>query len=567
MIGEAQRCGLRTADEITGRYFALANSYGPIHDSRGGLGSYYRYQPRKISAFLAGDAKDDMVTSTLGLRDPQVGADRNEKGLLDKVVVHESVVARIATGTDGYAPIGLPPAYEVIPPRPTAAETTALETTGGDAPAGAGPAAKKQTLLLPDHVRDWLTPDATEAVAAAMEDPWNAVLWRRLTYFLTVIATLLLFTMPGWVGPVAGDLQLALDSRNIFGNLIRLPGELLPAFTQRWVDTWASYSVVFFGLVVAIFGLMTISKRVQLKMRDRAREIWHGCVPRIPPASAATRPKCLDSRRVSGVESFRNSRGYQRAIQLLKWVILPNFVFAPLLAGLMVIATLGVATQATLPWIERGEALCEGGDTQIVGAGVRFDFRTEALCNPAGLQVEAGTDYLITVEVVDEWKDGSHSTTPQGLTAGDIPWLAGYAGMPLRRVIDARYLQPLAAVRVEEGGFVSGLIGSVPVRRLNLQPVEGEPTRYTVEFEAPANGELLMFANDSVLLFDPGYFYANNEGTACVTITLARPPHPVPGVAPGEIRGGGPVCRNAGSAKPSAAAAGPTRPSQPAPRP
>ncbi len=34
------------------RIVALASSYGPIHDSRAGLAAYYRYQPRKIAAWL-----------------------------------------------------------------------------------------------------------------------------------------------------------------------------------------------------------------------------------------------------------------------------------------------------------------------------------------------------------------------------------------------------------------------------------------------------------------------------------------------------------------------------------
>src|SRR4051812_21294648 len=52
MIEEAKAAGLRTLDTIKDRYFALANSYGPMHNSRSGFGAYYRYQPRKIAAWL-----------------------------------------------------------------------------------------------------------------------------------------------------------------------------------------------------------------------------------------------------------------------------------------------------------------------------------------------------------------------------------------------------------------------------------------------------------------------------------------------------------------------------------
>jgi uncharacterized protein (DUF2235 family) len=43
MIEEAHRAGIRTLKGITDRYRALANSFGPIHNSRAGLGAYYRY--------------------------------------------------------------------------------------------------------------------------------------------------------------------------------------------------------------------------------------------------------------------------------------------------------------------------------------------------------------------------------------------------------------------------------------------------------------------------------------------------------------------------------------------
>ncbi|HEY0084989.1 MAG TPA: DUF2235 domain-containing protein, partial [Allosphingosinicella sp.] len=65
MIEEAEKAGLRTLDVVTARYRAMANSFGPMHDSRAGIGAYYRYQPRKIAAWL-----DPVQSDTLSLRDP-----------------------------------------------------------------------------------------------------------------------------------------------------------------------------------------------------------------------------------------------------------------------------------------------------------------------------------------------------------------------------------------------------------------------------------------------------------------------------------------------------------------
>ena len=104
MMEEAEHAGLRTLTVIKDRFVALASSFGPLHDSRAGLGAYYRYQPRKIAAWL-----DPVDSRTLSLRDPAINDDRGRsRGLLRSVKVHESVINRIATGTDRYAPITLP---------------------------------------------------------------------------------------------------------------------------------------------------------------------------------------------------------------------------------------------------------------------------------------------------------------------------------------------------------------------------------------------------------------------------------------------------------------------------
>src|SRR5688572_8372886 len=101
MMEEAERCGLRTLSVIKDRFVALASSFGPIHDSRAGIAAYYRYQPRRIAAWL-----DPVGWTTLSLRDPAItDAAGRSRGLLSRVKIHESVINRIATGTDRYAPI------------------------------------------------------------------------------------------------------------------------------------------------------------------------------------------------------------------------------------------------------------------------------------------------------------------------------------------------------------------------------------------------------------------------------------------------------------------------------
>jgi hypothetical protein len=47
------------------------------------------------------------------------------------------------------------------------------------------------------------------------------------------------------------------------------------------------------------------------------------------------------------------------------------------------------------------------------------------------------------------------------------------------------------------------------------------PTRYTASFKAAKDGEVFVYVNDSVVVWqDLDRYYGNNKGTADLTITL-----------------------------------------------
>jgi len=171
------------------------------------------------------------------------------------------------------------------------------------------------------------------------------------------------------------------------------------------------------------------------------------------------------------------------------------------------------------------------------------------LCNATGMQVDANRNYTITFDVTAPWSDGRRATTPAGASAFEIG-VAGPFGVPLRRVVSARYLQPLAEVR--HGDVVE-------IYALEPELIEGGE-RYRATFRSRQAGELFLFSNDVVLPLpsDRGlrYFYTgergHNAGTACVTIqaegvidlpnpparslcakVLVRPPPTAPATATG----------------------------------
>src|SRR5262249_24215768 len=129
-----------------------------LHDSRRGVGAYYRYQPRKLSA-----RTHPPDPTTLLMQDP----DAKTKPLLKSVKIHDSVFRRIQDCTDCYAPIVLPGDYST-------------EATAGS--------------LLPAPSRE--SHAAAAERAEEQERVWDRVWQRRVNYFLTMGVSAYLLFLP-----------------------------------------------------------------------------------------------------------------------------------------------------------------------------------------------------------------------------------------------------------------------------------------------------------------------------------------------------------------------------------
>ena len=271
MMEEAENAGLRTLKVVKDRIVALASSYGPIHDSRAGLAAYYRYQPRKIAAWL-----DPVDPTTLSLRDPAiVDSHATSRGLLCSVSVHESVINRIANGTDRYAPITLPETFSIVPPQ---VEGETVPQPDNQTPDPLPESQTPKPMVSRDVCVRLTEPTAAGARAAATEPIWNFVWWRRLTYFATLTATLLLLILPLVAGRLPPPPILA-DGRTWIGGIIRLLTIVLPAFAGEWVEAYANnpfYFLVLAGFIVLFFKLGTRLERTlrdNLGLRARIREL------------------------------------------------------------------------------------------------------------------------------------------------------------------------------------------------------------------------------------------------------------------------------------------------------
>jgi uncharacterized protein (DUF2235 family) len=482
MMEEARLAGLELREDRVVEANRVANAFGPIHDPRAGFGSYYRYQPRIVGAYV-----EPPEPGTESQEDPEL----KNQGLNQCAWVHQSVFYRIAAGTDGYAPITLPKDFRVVDHWPD--DATIAADLRRNLAATAGPRADRQETLR------------------------DLVWWRRVFYFAIVAASVGLATMPFWLAS-AGE-RICSDSRCVLGTIFGWLRYVLPGFAEPWIKTFSEGPGWTLILLLLILLFLNLGVTAERRLRDGSRGLWKAALAG-DVGTDETRP---------AVRRMRTSSTYQGILGFIKWQVLP-FAF-----GLMMLAVLAwtVALAAAQLRLSVGEGrglFCR----RDAPPGLLFETRNP--CNPTGVKVGRGHTYEIRFYVQEPWQDGSdkaNATSPEGIEAGRFPYKLGYIAAPFRRVINARYLQPLAAVSRRKSNFTKVDITTVHITA--LAPVAAGPNEWVSEFKAPATGELSLFANDAVppWPFRANHFYQGsdkslNRGTACVAISMKRDERLVP---------------------------------------
>lgn len=463
MMRQGRDFGLRFRRAAVRREPPFASRSAPLHDSRQGLASYYRYQPRRISAWL--DPPDQHARI---MQDPVL----KNRGLLKSVLVHESAIARIQDGADGYAPLVLPKEYRVL-----TADGTAQPRPESD--------------------------EQAERRIEGTELVWNNVWQKRVTYFTTVALSLLLGASPLFVSneTVACEGPFCLLSP-----LIGAAGSFLPNFVSPWLDTFANHPGLFVLAVLALMLLQWRSARLARRIDDGMRALWS---PLRPVASAPAR----HGRFAVQIRRLRTGAAYQTFFRRLKWQAVP------LMAGWSILGLSGLALaaillvgfgRAELALAERSGRVCAIGAAERGTAATSGDvLDARSVCATIGYAVVQGHDYRIRFEVIEPWQDGDILTDPTGF--GSDRSLLMRVAVPLRRVIGGNWLQPYATITSVEG--------SRGVQPLQLHFVGGNS--YEGHFTASATGTVTVWLNDAILGLSllTDHFYANNHGSAKVMLT------------------------------------------------
>lgn len=481
------------------------NDFGTMYNSRSGVGSYYRYQPRKITARLEHPDK-----TVLMMQDPN----RRGVGFLKTVTVHESVLHRIDAGSDCYAPIVLPDTFQV------------LDSKGGTKPGKLPASANKVSRI------EWV---------------WNDVWQRRVNYFLTVIVSAIVASLPLWhfLWPPSA----CNGPQCLLAPVITTAGEFLPGFVQPWIRAFSVSPGFFLLLALAIALLLVRSAHLQRCIQDGMHELWIEARGLRKPGDP--QPVTHAGRFTAGptnwIYRLRAHPAYQNFFQWWKWRFFPGLFGAQVLGlgTLIIVLLVIVALQRDgMARAERSNEYCQPGAAT---------FSSSTKCWLSNVDVKKGKRYVVTMRVTQDWTDvspwldGVVRTNPAGYEGGEMRWFA----RPLvlaRRSLTGRWDQVMAKVIPQENQpsewwivrKVQGIVspqkdGSGPwtkgrgghTQLLDMRCNCAQGPVYSAEFEAQLDGRVALFVNDAMPLWWPFTlipalaqdFYANNQGAAEVTIT------------------------------------------------
>lgn len=489
MITEAQRCGLKfksdyaslPADDDVMRSdpdtfknaVSKRDKDGRLYDPRKGLGGYYRYGPRKLVPHFY----------------PETKKEEDDEIEVLRAKIHESVFRRIDNHAQAYAPVGLPPYYDVVK--------------------------ESGEIVSPDDFRiapgrePFETRKAAAQRALAQEHVWNWVWARRILYFATVGATLWLLMFP--VLSSAQKVDELTSPFRMISDFVRFGGSFLPNFATTWVEGYARAPLWFAGLAILVAGLLYFSSKVASRTSSVMASIW---------GKTCHAPNGLPD---NFVYHLRSNRLYIGFHEVLKKRIAPFFF-----AVMFVYLAAGVVSHFFFDILDVAGATCESSSNPPA-VGLKeperrtettksdtVDFGPSDLCVATRIMLTRGAHYratIVPVEPVQAWSNGiTHYNFPIGgyPTIAQPPWyirLYYSLFLPFRREFNHDWFRIVLR------------FGEVGGEETFYDP---DPTDPVIEFPftPTRDGELFIFVNDAVIGIPGLYrtFYRHNTGTARLTV-------------------------------------------------
>jgi uncharacterized protein (DUF2235 family) len=270
MIKEARKRRIRFNPLVVKELQPKAAPYGRLYDARAGLGAYYRYAPRRL--------------------DPPY--DR-QGACIPEPKIHESVIWRMASGTDGYAPLSLPSKLRIVTDyKPNGAPAAPLSAAAAP-PSNVLTFEEYQDAVKQDgHVFSALggrgtTPAEQQRVADEFKDLekpdprtldllWDTVWWRRVAYFSTLVATAVALLYP-WVKPALELTPGKLDETifPVTDPLAYLVGSFLPSVASHWIEAYQNTPLIGATLILTAMLMFAWGSALDRRIHDRALAAWN----------------------------------------------------------------------------------------------------------------------------------------------------------------------------------------------------------------------------------------------------------------------------------------------------
>jgi uncharacterized protein (DUF2235 family) len=467
IMNEAIACGLKFKKKPCAEPDALLRAEsardkdGRLYDSRHGLAGYYRYGPRKLAE----------------LCNVRLSREPGDEVHIEKPKIHETVFKRMQTHARAYAPIGLPPEYEVV-------------TEDGH--------------IVPSSYE---TPDQARNRSRTQEHVWNLVWWRRVVYFATVFASFYFAIYP---------LTRALPPSNRYTTALHPVSDILGIFSRflpnsgnPWISAYEGNPGRFVTVVLIITGLMWISTMLQSRVLNSMAAIWER------PISGSS----LNLLPTNLVYRLRTHPIYKRTLWTLKRHIAPA-----LFAILFVWLGLGLIAHTIFVFEDAAGLFCPKNPSAIPlnnGQRVEFKFAPNQFCVGSGFILNEGSRYTVSVKRDGSvgWQDGKGvgavKTTLAGFRIMELPvWQRPIflTALPLKRDLIRPWFRII--LRVGSTGTYEDF--------LDPDPRQHQAADDTLQegFTPKAAGELFVYVNDVAIpipyVYD--YFYWNNRGQATVTV-------------------------------------------------
>jgi uncharacterized protein (DUF2235 family) len=559
MIQHASQAGLALRPGYVAQVCSEKSAFARIYDSRAGLGAFYRYSPRTVAA-----------RSHHGGKDVQP-------------VIHGSVVARMARGSDGYVPSSLEHDFLVLAPNgellsmaaaPDERARRRIEATAPRTPQVVETrVADARTEALKRAIGSLTRPDKQ-----ALEPIHNLVWLRRIAYVASLSLTVLLALFPLY----SGWLHTPLDKQlgGVLADPIDIGAATLPGFAAFWTDAVKTEPVAFLLFTLALVATFSLNAQLRRQLRDFGRFAWH------PALQEPYRKSLLaaEKSRARGTAYlllaldaiFAMTLPLQNAAHGKSWLWLP--VLAVNLLGVGRVLWHG----RFVTILETRRPIASGILAHLIASKARASTRLHALSlalrkyvapaifgaalvyaivtplNRAAFDLESASGAFCQSS-----RHGKHDHLPtvtgkvvarSVFSASDMCWGSG-----LRLAADTRYRITILrqpgdwrdkGKHTNLAGFAADNLvhlGATPLKRwwrepwfapiahvgvkgyeeFALRPCSGpgadNKNLLVAEFRTVHDGELFLFLNDAVLAL-PGkqrMFYANNQGTARVQVEQA----------------------------------------------